>query len=204
MIRIAAVRGVRASVAALVLCLASTAAYGASNLIKNGSFEKPVVAVGGYQVFSTGDTFSHWTTVGDSGNVAIVSGAFTQNGFSFPAKAGQQWLDLTGVSQTATGVAQKVVTVPGQAYTLTFFVGNAYDPGGIFGVSSTVNVLVNGQQAFTATNTKGKGKTLQVWQKFITTIMATSSKTTIAFINGDPSNDTQNGLDKITLVPQGD
>jgi fatty acid-binding protein DegV len=83
-------------------------------------------------------------------------------------------------------------------------VGNVYDPQGIFGVSSTVIVRVNGKQVYKATNSRGKGKATQVWEKFVTTITATSSKTTIAFINDDPSNDTENGLDAITVVPLND
>jgi hypothetical protein len=194
---------IRASFAVLVLCLLCAAAPSV-NLIRNGSFESPVVPIGSYEGFSTGQTFSHWSVVGDSGNVAVVSGTFTQNGFTFPAKAGKQWLDLTGTSNSATGVAQTVATTPGAAYTLVFFIGNVYDPGGIFGVSSTVNVLVNGTQVFSGTNSRGKGKTTMVWQKFMTTITATSAQTTISFINGDPSNDTLNGLDAISLVPQAD
>jgi hypothetical protein len=194
---------IRASFAVLVLCLLCAAAPSA-NLIRNGSFESPVVPNGSYEVFSTGQTFSHWTVAGAPGNVAVVSGTFTQNGFSFPARAGKQWLDLTGTTNTPTGVAQTGATTPDAAYTLVFFVGNVYDPGGIFGVSSTVNVLVDGTQVFSATNSRGKGKTTMVWQKFTTTITASTAQTTISFINGDPSTDTNNGLDAISLVPQGD
>jgi hypothetical protein len=39
------------------------------------------------------------------------------------------------------------------------------------------------------------------WQRFIRKITATSTATTIAFMNGDPSNDTYNGLDTISLTP---
>jgi len=196
-------RMMRASLVGMILCYV-TAAFCQTNLIKNRSFEWPVVKPGTYRLFNTGRTFSHWQVVGDSGSVTLVSGTFTQNGFSFPAKAGVQWLDLTGNSQTTTGVAQTVATTPGAAYTLTFFVGNIYDPHGSFGVSSTVNVWVDGQQVYRATNSRGKGKTSMVWQKFTTTIVTTNSPTTIAFINGDPPNDSANGLDQITLVPQGD
>jgi hypothetical protein len=188
---------------AVAASLLVNSAY-AANLIKNGSFETPVVAAGSYQLFGTGDTFAGWKVVGATGNVGIVSGTFTQNGFTFPAAGGSQWLDLTGVSQTATGVQQTVATAAGTAYTLTFYIGNVVDPGGIFGIASTVNVLVDGKQVFTATNSRGAGQTKQVWQKFTTTITATAAHTVIAFINGDPSNDTNNGLDLISLVEQTD
>jgi hypothetical protein len=122
----------------------------------NAGFEQPVVSAGSYQVFATGAKFAGWNVVGASGNVAVVSDTFTQNGFSFPAKFGKQWLDLTGVSNTATGVAQTLALSHGESYTVTFWVGNVYDPGGIFGTTSTVDVLVNGTQVLAATNSKGK------------------------------------------------
>lgn len=188
----------QASFAAAVLCLPGTVPHGA-NLIKNGSFEAPVVASGSYQLFSTGQTLPGWRVVGAAGNVAPVSGTFKQNGFSFPAQAGRQWPDLTGISNTATGVAQTVATTPGTAYTLVFYVGNVYDPHGVFGTTSQVNVLVNGTEVFTAKNARRQGQTL-VWQKFMTTLRARSTRTTISFINGDAPSDNNNGLDAVSLV----
>jgi len=167
------------------------------NLIKNGSFEKPVVGSGSYEAFSTGQTFKHWTVIGASGDVAIVSGTFTQNGFSFPAEKGKQWLDLTGLSNTPTGVQETVTTVAGATYTLTFWVGNVYDPGGIFGTTSTVNVLVDGSSV--ANDTNSQQGTTQVWQKFKVHFTAASATTQVGFLNGDPSNDTNNGLDAVSL-----
>lgn len=190
-----------AGVVGSVLYVQASAGAVSTQLIKNGSFEKPVVTVGGYQVFSTGSTFSHWTAVGAPGNVAVVSGTFTQNGFTFPAKAGQQWVDLTGLSQTATGVSQTVATTPGIPYTLTFYVGNVYDPNGVFGSSSAIDVLVNGSLLMTAKNSKGMGTTTQVWKKFTIPISGVTSSTTIEFLNADPATDTNNGLDVVKLVP---
>jgi hypothetical protein len=171
-----------------------------TNLFKDGGFEKPPVPSGSFLVFSTGQKFEKWVVVGANGNVGIVSGTFTQNGFDFPAKSGKQWVDLTGTTQTATGLSQTLATRANAKYKLVFWVGNVYDPSGIFGVSSTVNVLVDGQQIFTATNSRKS--TTQVWRKFSTTITATSSKTKIALMNGDPANDTNNGLDDVQLFAQ--
>ena len=109
-----------------------------------------------------------------------------------------------GPYDAATGVGQTLALSPGQSYTLSFWVGNVYDPGGIFGTTSTVDVLVNGTQVLAATNSRGKGTPKQVWEKFSTTFVAptttTSPTATIAFINGDPSNDTTNGLDGVTIL----
>jgi Protein of unknown function (DUF642) len=189
-----AVVGVAAGLAVPTTVLAST------NLIRDGGFEKPVVGAGSFQGFSTGQSFSHWTVVGATGNVAIVSGTFTQSGFSFPAKSGHQWLDLTGVSNSATGVAQTVSTSPGSSHTLSFAVGNVDNPTGIFGVTSTVKVFVNGTLVATDTNSRGAGSTSMVWQVFHVSFSAPSASTTIELINGDPANDTLNGLDAVKLT----
>jgi hypothetical protein len=185
----------------MVVLVLLVPAQAQTNLIKNGSFETPIVATGSYELFKTGSTFTGWKVVGAAGNVAIVSGTYTQNGYSFPAESGKQWLDLTGNrSNSATGVAQTVATTPGGRYLLTFYVGNVYDPGGIFGTSSTVKVYVNGVHVLTAKNSLGSGQKKLVWEKFATTITTSSTATKISFINGDPATDNSNGLDNIMLV----
>ena len=181
-------------------CCVAVAAHAAAGQFVDGGFEQPVVPVGGFSDFSTGQTIDKWSVVGASGNVSLVSTTFSQNGIAFPAHSGHQWLDLTGVSQTATGVQQTVRTVPGSDYTLTFFVGNVVNPGGIFGTTSTVDVFMDGTRLMTATNVLGKGKNRLVWQKFTTTITATGTRTTFAFINGDPASDTLCGLDAVSLA----
>ncbi len=175
-------------------------ARGAS-LIKDGGFEKPVTPAGSFLVYGTGQNFAKWTVVGASGNVATVSTTFVQNGYSFPAKSGKAWLDLTGISNTATGVAQTIKTVAGTGYTVTFWVGNVSNSGGIFGTTSTVDVYDGTTLLSAATNSKGTGGTKQVWQKFTTSFVATASKTTLSFVNGDVGSDTNCGLDAVSVVP---
>jgi uncharacterized protein DUF642 len=170
-----------------------------SSLVKNGSFESPVVAVGGYQLFTNGADLAGWTVVGATGNVAPLSTTFSQNGFSFPAEDCAQSLDLTGTSNTATGVTQSVPTSAGTTYQLSFWVGNVVDPGGIFGTTSTVNVLVNGTQAMAAVNSGGAGTKTLSWEQFTVPFTATSSSTTIAFMNGDPPTDNSNMLDSVAI-----
>lgn len=176
-------------------------AFGA-NLIKNGGFERPIIPAGTTSDFATGTAaLTGWQVVGATGNVSIVSTTHVGNGYTWPAAVGQQWLDLSGDgSNRATGVQQTVATTAGAAYTLTFYVGNAY--GGPFLISSTLNVFVDGAQTFAVTNFAGEGLTSIVWQKYTTTIVASSAETTIAFMNGDGPDDNVNGLDGITLVEQ--
>jgi hypothetical protein len=186
---------------ALSIALTCAAAAGAraANLIKNGGFETPPTAAGSFNLYNAGDTFAHWTVTGSGGNVATVSTTFTQNGYSFPAKTGKAWLDLTGTSNSAIGVAQTIKTSPGTAYTITFWVGNVVNPGGIFGTTTTVDVYAGSTLLTAATNAKGNGSTKQIWQKFSTGFVAGAATTTLSFINGDPANDTNCGLDAIVV-----
>jgi hypothetical protein len=183
-----------------VLAASSVTASATTNLVKNGGFEAPVVAAGGFELFSTGQTFSGWRVVGARGNVAVISGKYQGAGITFNAEAGAQWMDLTGLeSNLATGVAQRFATTRGTEYHLTFWVGNVYNPGGAFGVSSTIEVYVNGVRKLTATNSLHPANHRQAWKEFALTIRATSSRTTISFINGDPRTDNSNGLDAVRL-----
>lgn len=117
-----------------------------------------------------------------------------------PDKAGAQWLDLTGANlNQATGVQQTVKTVPGTSYRLKFSVGNVVNAGGPFGVSSAIDVQVDGVTLMTASHTGGSPVELS-WKGFSLTFTATSSKTTIAFINADPLADNSNGLDGVSLT----
>ena len=136
---------------------------------------------------------------GDRGRVPPDWG-YTTASYTASPGTGKQWMDLTGFeSNMATGVSQNVATARGATYHPTFWVGNVYDPGGIFGVSSTVKVYVNGVRKLTATNSRHPANHKQAWTEFALTFKATSGRTTISFINGDPRTDNSNGLDAVRL-----
>jgi hypothetical protein len=103
------------------------------------------------------------------------------------------------VGVAAAGVAQTVATTSGTSYNLTFWVRNVYDPGGSYGVRSTVKVYVNGTLKLTATSSIRPVNQTQAWKEFTLTIKATSNHTKISFINGDPPTDNSNGLDAVHL-----
>jgi len=165
----------------------------ATNLIRDGSFEKPKVPKGSYNTYNTGTTFGPWKVVGAAGDVAIVSTSYVTNGYGWTAGCGKQSLDLAD-GGGKTGVSQTISTSSGKR-TLSFKVGNFYDPGTFLGKTSTVDVLVDGKRIFRATNSKGKGVMHQVWESFHTDFTPKSAKTTIEFLNGDPKGDLANGLD---------
>jgi hypothetical protein len=170
--------------------------------ITNGSFEAPVVPVGSFTDFASGSPLiTGWTVVGLG--VSIINGTFSQGCCTFPAEDGSQWLDLTGDGTNSIGgVEQTVATTAGTQYTLSFWVGNIFDPGGIFGTTSSVNVRlggIGGTSLGTFTNNSMTTGT-QVWQHFTPTFTATGASATLDFLNADPDNDNSNGLDNVSLT----
>ena len=190
------------AVSAASVLVASSGASAA--LIANGSFEAPTVPVGNFTNFAVGSAMlTGWTVFGPAGTaVSIVSGSFVQNGVTFEAEDGSQWLDLTGDGSNSTeGVSQMVATTTGHQYQLSYFVGNTTG-GGIFGTTSTVDLSLNGVPAFADTNSNVSPTNLN-WEQFTHTFVAASTSTTLAFQNADPANDNSNGLDNIVLTDLG-
>jgi hypothetical protein len=180
-----------------------------ANLITNGSFEttRPAVAAGTFGLFTPGSTgVTGWTVVGAAGtNIGVVNTLFTQSGLSFPAEDGSNEVDLTGLNSNndTEGLQQTIATTIGHSYTLSFFVGNLDSPSTGFGVTSTVNVSANGTSLGGFTNHCTACVTTWAWQQFTDTFTATSSSTTLTFLNGDPANDNANGLDNVSLLDNG-
>lgn len=180
-----------------------------ANLITNGSFEttSPSVPPGSFINFLTGSTgITGWTVVGAGGTeVSVVSTTFSQGCCTFPAQDGSNWLDLTGdgTNNDTEGVEQTITTTVGHEYSLSFFVGNVFDPTGGFGTTSTANVSENGASLGAFENSCTSCTTQLTWEQFTTTFAATSTSTTLQFLNGDPSSDNSNGLDNVALVDLG-
>lgn len=198
------IRRVHRGISACILCSAAALADPASaNLIVNGGFETPSVPTGGYLLFSTGSSFSGWTVVGAPGSVGPVSGAYTFGSLTFPAQEGNQFLDLAALSNSATGIEQAVPTAAGTVYDLSFWVGNMVNPGGLFGLTSTVELFVEGLSLGTFTNANGAGTSTLDWKQFAISFTALDASTSIRFINRDGITDNVNGLDHLVLVAQG-
>lgn len=116
----------------LTVLFALAAVDARANLIVNGSFETPAVPVGGSASYGYGSTsITGWTTTTAYQN-SVVSGSFSQNGISYPAEDGSQWLDLDN------DLEQTVATTIGDVYTLSFWLGNVDDPGPYSGQSTQV------------------------------------------------------------------
>jgi len=173
----------------------------------NGSFETtvPPVPVGNFSLFAPGSTgVTGWTVVGPGMDIGVVNTTFAQSGISFVAQNGSNWVDLTGLNANSVeGVAQAAATTIGHSYTLTFFVGNVDSPATGFGVTSTVNLSANSTPLGSFTNSCTACTTTQAWQMFTSTFVATSATTNLTFLNADPANDNDNGLDNVSLVDNG-
>jgi len=70
-------------------------------------------------------------------------------------------------------------------------------------VTSTVDVFANGTSLGAFTNNCTTCTTTLSWTQFSLTFAATSTSTTLTFLNGDPANDNSNGLDNVSLLDNG-
>lgn len=198
--------GVRSALVGLLLLVGVTAN---ANLILNNSFESPspldpctvaLQCTGSFRNFNAGDSFDGWSVVG-AGQMSLGSTDFMQFGFSFPAQDGQQWADLSGFGgNDPVGIQQSIATIVGDSYDLSFWVGNVVDTSvGLFGTSSTIEVLLNGTSLGLFSNTADGGNTT-AWQQFSVSFQADSTSSTIAFFNRDSVTDNMNGLDNVVLT----
>ena len=186
-----------ACVSVLTLGLAPVEA----NLIVNGSFEVPIVPVGGFINYPAGSTaITGWTVVGvDS---SVIGGTFTQSGITFQAQNGAQWLDLAGVTSNsaASGVTTNVATSIGGLYEISFSVGSATG-GGLF-FASTVDLSIDGGPRVGYTNPTTPTNMLN-WKLFTVQFTATSSTTHLTFFDGSASFNYLCALDNVSVMAVG-
>lgn len=170
-------------------------------LIVNGSFESPDIAT--ILTVPVGGSIDGWAVVGiPGGSVHLVSSAYTEGGGTllFTAQDGDQFVDLTGpANQGRNGVQQTVTTVPGTAYTLTFWVGNQDDTEDVYALASVISLSIDdmlvgffGHDDDTPNNI--------TWRQFSHSFVATEASTTITFFNETPPADNLAGLDNVALV----
>jgi hypothetical protein len=178
----------------------------AGNLIVNPGFESPVVAnPNNFLEFSAGDNIGGWTVISNSANTSNIL-LLLNNSYSevsgtllFTSQSGQQNLDLTGPNNLGdNGVQQTVATVPGQGYSLSFYVGNQDNRQSNYALNSSVELDVNGAFVANYTTTATTANNVS-WQQFTYTFTASSANTTVAFLNSTPVSDNYAGLDTVDL-----
>jgi Protein of unknown function (DUF642)/PEP-CTERM motif len=187
-----------AAFAAASLCLGLLTTSAHADLLVNGSFELPLVPMGGYTNFTAGSPdVVGWSIVGI--DAAVVSGSFVDSGITFQAQEGNQWIDLTGVSSNSSlnGVQQTLVTTPGAQYLLTFNVGSATNGSIVF--PSTIELSIDGQPRVSYTNPATPTTSLD-WMQFNVGFVATGTSTSLSFYNGGASNNFTSALDNVSVM----
>ncbi|MDT7933793.1 MAG: DUF642 domain-containing protein [Sphingomonadaceae bacterium] len=192
---------------ALIVSAALFATSAHANLITNGSFETPRVALGGYAQFFAGQSFGGWTVSGS--DVVLIEQSYSEtddgNTVTFNADTGVQALDITGAGNSGLNrISQTVVTRPGKRYALSFAVGVANDfNGGRFGTPSSIRAYAGGNLLGTFTNSTLLPGGVN-FRLFTTSFVAPSASTTIEFENatagGDAGGNYYAGLDSVDLV----
>jgi hypothetical protein len=198
-------------IAAVVFCTAPVRA----DLIINGSFEAPVIGNTTQLSPVTGNQIPGWTVVGTdpNSNVQIFNTNYHESGdingghfdITFNAQNGVQSIDVSGAGTggniLGNGVEQTVATVIGQAYHLSFYVGNV--PPSLNADPTVVPTVIDlaidhgTLQPFTNGNvTPG----LFNWKNYTVDFTATTTSTVLDFTYGSsaPPNYVA-GLDNVTL-----
>ena len=195
---------VKFSVSVAVLLAISMPAQ--AGIIFQDAFESPpnspAAPVAFYTNYAPGQSFGPWTAVG-VGPSSVISGVFQQEGILFQAQEGvgpqHQWADLAGqVSNSSEGFKTTLVTQVGQKYNVSFWVGNVVQTSGSFGNSTTVALLINDGEVYDALNNQGNASLL-TWQQFSWDFTATTTSTSIAFLNRDPTSDYVAALDSVVV-----
>jgi hypothetical protein len=167
------------------------------NLIKNGSFEAPIVTDNGgdWQLFANLTSGLEWIAklVGTETDAPLE----IQAGYSgWVAQNGDQYAELDSTAPTT--ISQDVVTTPGQAYKLTYW--RAARPGTVAD-NNAVWVTQNGEQidsnVFAST-----GGNPDWYMSPEVTFIATSSLTNLAFKDiGSSADSLGTFIDSVCLVP---
>lgn len=98
------------------------------------------------------------------------------------------------------GITQTVATTVGQAYLLSFWLGNADGLGNSnYLLPSALNLSINGGAAQSFSNSDSTTFTLN-WKQFSTGFVATSASTTLSFLNATGVADAETGLDDVMLI----
>jgi choice-of-anchor C domain-containing protein len=168
------------------------------DVVKNGSFETPLVQSGGYDTIGDPDapTLTDWDVA--SGDVDILNDSY------WNPSDGDQSLDLDGIEPGT--ITQSIPTVIGQGYVVAFrYTANpeSDDP------DPTMHVLVDGVATgpeFTDTragvDVEDTFPRVITWKSGSVSFMATGTSTTIGFASTDPSGSAYGvALDEVTVRP---
>lgn len=183
------VRPLLAAVAAAVLVAAPAGASAAPpplrNAVVNGSFERPVVAVGRTQPFPA---IRGW-------RLAFGPDIEIQNHAAGDPARGRQFVELD--SDASSGIWQKVPTRPGRLYRLQLF----FSPRP--GTSAAENVLVVHWRRLVVGTISGDGRGLTntAWRMYAFKVRAVRTTTRIELADGGISDSVGTYVDGVSVTP---
>ena len=164
--------------------IASAAPPPLPNLVRNGSFERPLTTVGSSHPFAA---IPGW-------QLAFGPDIEIQNHVAGDPQAGSQFVELD--SNASSGIRQVVPTRPNRLYRLQFF----FSPRP--GTSAAENVLVvkwRGRVVATIT-ADGRGSTATDWHAFAFKVRATGTATGIEFDDAGISDSVGTYIDAVSVT----
>ena len=187
---------------ALGLVVAGSMPAHAAEIIVNGGFDGDNVPAGGIKFYGNGQTIGGggWTVIGDQDpqNAALnIHTTYMEPGITYNSQAGPNALDLTAGGNTGmNAIEQTIATIAGQAYTLSFYLGNATSNASP--LASSVSLQIGDAAAQIFSNALVSPGAVN-WLNFTTPFVATGSSTAIRFTNLTPGPDNYAGLDTISV-----
>lgn len=193
-------------VAMTVFGLATTVS--AANLVNNGDFANvgnvyiANTPQGGDDLLTSGGTkIPGWTNVSKFTNELWVAPSNNYNLTASSSNGSGYFVDLTGQGNQKPygGIEQKIVTVAGMGYTLTFDLGtstlyNSTGSGAAALTASATGTAVLASKLFSLTPT-----TTNNWATETLTFIADSDSTTIEFLADSDNTSQYTGLDNVAL-----
>lgn len=185
-----------ASLVALLAVLVAPGSAGvmpsqaSQNIVRNGSFERPVAPVGGILTFFGGQTFDGWRVRHHS--IDLIGEGYWEHA------AGKQSVDLSGNARG--GIGQTLQAVAGQNYTLRFAL--AGNPDGLPAMK-TMRVIWEGiVVADLDFDTTGHSREDMGWTYYEFSVVANSSSPHLRFLSMTAG---PNGpaVDDVTVTPVG-
>ena len=169
------------------------------NLVKNPSFETPVVVNNGgtWELFANGAPLLEWMTSYLSGNTPSL--LEIQRGYSgWLAADGLQFAELD--SNEPTTVYQDIPTIPGKNYTFSYKFAARPDASTL--ADNTANVWWGGSLAGTPSSDTVSAGPNTDWKTFSHSVVATTSLTRIAFEDAGTANSLGNFVDQVSVTCQ--
>jgi hypothetical protein len=169
----------------LTLLVSLFAAASPAQTLTNGSFELPGIPLGSSLDLPQSDTrLVGWTIGGIGGHVSLVNGINSNVGIDFPAIDGTSQLSFNGGNLVSgTFISQKVSTITGEVYEVSFYVGRLGNGGG--GQSLVASAISDSGAVLT--NLVAVPPSHGYGSKQVFTFMAASTNTTIKFLDTSTS-----------------